>query len=229
MRISEMFYGLQGEGSSIGVPAVFIRFAGCNLQCKWCDTLDVWKRGSEMTAEEIADHVIEMAGSVEMLITRRVHVVITGGEPLLHELDVRELLQAIRSKAPHTYFELETNGTIDSKVIDDFNQVNCSPKLSSAEEPTLRRIVPAALHRLNSHPNINYKFVIANARDWDELVDTYGSFIPLDSGKVYLMPVALTREELAENSRVVWELAAEKHVKMSTRLQTITWSNLRGK
>lgn len=229
MRISELFYALQGEGPSMGTPAVFVRFAGCNLQCKWCDTLDVWRRGSDMTADEIAKATVSMAGSAENLIKRRVHVVITGGEPLLHDADIRELLSAIRMLAPMSYFELETNGTIASDVVDLFSQINCSPKLDSAREPLIRRLVPAALQRLNRHPNINYKFVVARKEEWAEIESIYGGWIDLAGGNIYLMPAALTREELVENSKAVWELACEHHVKLTTRLQTITWSNLRGK
>lgn len=236
MRISELFYALQGEGPSIGTPAVFIRLAGCNLQCKWCDTLDVWRRGSDMPVEDVVEAAIHMASlrdsykeGIYNLVTGRVHIVVTGGEPLLHATDVDELIKDTRARAPSTYFELETNGTIGNDVIYKFDQVNCSPKLESAAEPLIKRIVPEALLKLNKHPNINYKFVVSHKEDWAEIECAYGSFIDLTKNNIYLMPAALTREELVDNSKVVWELAAEKHVKLTTRLQTITWSNLRGK
>lgn len=229
MRISELFYALQGEGPSIGTPAVFVRFAGCNLQCKWCDTLDTWKRGSEMDTAELSKSIIEMAGGIDLLNSRRVHVVITGGEPLLHEKDVQALVRALRFAAPDTYFELETNGTIASTILDEFDQINCSPKLASSFEPLVSRLVPAALVAINKHKNANFKFVLSSAEEWYELESTYSSFISFSGSNIYLMPAALTREELIANSPAIWELAAEKHVKLATRLQTITWSNRKGK
>src|SRR5215472_10112673 len=76
LKIAELFYSLQGEGSLLGVPSVFIRTSGCNLRCSWCDTpYTSWNpEGREMTIDEIVAE------------TRRHHarhVVITGGEPLI--------------------------------------------------------------------------------------------------------------------------------------------------
>src|ERR1700733_342651 len=75
MRISEIFYSVQGEGILAGVPSVFIRTSGCNLRCSWCDTpYTSWKpEGEDLTL----DAVIEQATAFP---TAR-HIVITGGEP----------------------------------------------------------------------------------------------------------------------------------------------------
>ena len=216
----------------MGVPAVFVRLTGCNLQCTWCDTLDVWKKGNNYELAELADTIAELAGEDQhtgysSLNSQRVHVVITGGEPLLQDVEIKELIRLIKERAPFAYFELETNGTLDSPVIGDFQQVNCSPKLASAGEPLHKRCNPSALARINRHANASYKFVIGKPSDWDDLVKDYERYIELDN--IYLMPAALTREELVENSRMVWNLAAQHKVRMTTRLQTIAWSNMKGK
>ena len=70
MRINEIFYSLQGEGNFTGIPAVFIRFSGCNMRCSFCDTKH--ESFKEMTEEEIISTVNKYPSS---------HVVITGGEP----------------------------------------------------------------------------------------------------------------------------------------------------
>ena len=70
MRINEIFYSLQGEGRHTGTPAVFVRFAGCNLKCSFCDTDH--SRSVEMTEEEIVEEVRQFPARF---------VVITGGEP----------------------------------------------------------------------------------------------------------------------------------------------------
>ncbi len=83
MRISEIFYSIQGEGRLLGVPSVFIRTSGCNLRCRWCDTpYTSWQ------PEGKAWSVKKILGEIAKYPTR--HVVITGGEPLLAP-DIAEL------------------------------------------------------------------------------------------------------------------------------------------
>ena len=55
MKVSEHFYSIQAEGATIGVPAVFIRLQGCNLNCTWCDTREIWHSGNEVSNEEILE------------------------------------------------------------------------------------------------------------------------------------------------------------------------------
>jgi 7-carboxy-7-deazaguanine synthase len=84
MLISEIFYSVQGEGSLVGVPSVFVRTSGCNLRCGWCDTpYASWKpEGVEMSVEEILAEVAKHP-------TR--YVVVTGGEPMVAK-EMRTLL-----------------------------------------------------------------------------------------------------------------------------------------
>lgn len=114
-RINEIFYSLQGEGRHAGTPAVFIRFAGCNLKCPFCDT--DWTKGYAMTAAEIVEctQMYTKAYSPKL-------VVLTGGEPTL-QVD-SELLDRL-----HTKFQtiaIETNGTHEVPAGVDF--VTLSPK-----------------------------------------------------------------------------------------------------
>ena len=110
-QVNEIFYSLQGEGYYTGTPAVFVRFAGCNRACAFCDTRH--DSGRPMTAAEIVRHI-------EAFPTR--HLVVTGGEPTL-QLD-SDLLRAI--KADGWYVQIETNGTLPVPVEVDW--VTCSPK-----------------------------------------------------------------------------------------------------
>ncbi len=96
-RVNEIFYSLQGEGFYTGTPAVFLRFAGCNRACPFCDT--DFKNFTAMDADEIAEAVAAFPAR---------HLVATGGEPLL-QLD-SDLLRAIKARG--FYVQVETNGSM---------------------------------------------------------------------------------------------------------------------
>ena len=120
-RIKEIFYSLQGEGSHAGTPAIFIRFAGCNLACPWCDTN--YHYGDQMEVEDIIDKCLELVPKGEF--TEKMMVVLTGGEPSLqvdHKL-LRELHQE------EFYIAIETNGT--HEIPDDIDWITLSPKEGS--------------------------------------------------------------------------------------------------
>ena len=94
--VYEQFESIQGEGLWTGIPASFIRLQGCNLQCPWCDTKETWLGEAQaLSTEQI------MAG------VQCKHVVVTGGEPLLH--DLTELLKALTEAGKLVH--IETNGT----------------------------------------------------------------------------------------------------------------------
>lgn len=95
----EQFYTLQGEGHHVGTPAYFIRLAGCDVGCVWCDVKESWK--TEGYPVHNAEELAEMAHSSGTSV-----VVITGGEPCMHQLD--ELTSAIRSRGLKTH--IETSG-----------------------------------------------------------------------------------------------------------------------
>lgn len=112
-RINEIFYSLQGEGTWTGTPCVFIRFAGCNLKCGFCDTKhEYFKLYSH------SDILRELAKYPTQ------HVVLTGGEPTLQ---ITEILMRIL-KANHYFIHVETNGTRDNKALKIADWVTCSPK-----------------------------------------------------------------------------------------------------
>ncbi len=110
-KINEIFYSLQGEGFFTGTAAVFLRFAGCNRRCSFCDT--DFANGIDMSAEEIVEAISKYPSR---------HLVITGGEPTL-QLDC-DLLRAI--KAEHFFIQIETNGS--NPVPTGVDWVTCSPK-----------------------------------------------------------------------------------------------------
>ena len=115
----EIFESLQGEGRNMGRPCVFIRFAGCNLKCPWCDT-EVAKRFSA-TMQDILD---------ELKQYRAKSVILTGGEPTIQE-GMPELVAALKAKG--YWIGVETNGTRDADWLAFVDYVACSPKMEFAD------------------------------------------------------------------------------------------------
>lgn len=113
MKINEIFYSLQGEGHYTGTPAVFIRFAGCNLKCSFCDT--DFTSFTEMTEDDIVREIGQYPTN---------HIVITGGEPTL------QITASLVSKLHDAgkYVQIETNGTNVLPEGCNIDWVTCSPK-----------------------------------------------------------------------------------------------------
>ena len=144
--INEIFYSIQGEGRWAGTPAVFIRLAGCNLECSWCDTDHTVKE--MMTTGQVATSICaELAKKNYFQHVAPIQLVITGGEPTIHNLE--ELCSRLKAYG-FEKIAVETNGTnpfhlqylVDKKVLD---WVTFSPKpthLYSIEElERLERLV----------------------------------------------------------------------------------------
>ena len=135
-KINEIFYTLQGEGAHSGIPAVFIRFSGCNLRCPWCDT--EFTSHTDMTAEQI---VAEALSLYDIPNERRRMVVLTGGEPSL-QVD-KPLIDALH--AAGFYICIETNGT--HPLPDGIDWITCSPKMQIINHKS--QITNLSLHRVN--------------------------------------------------------------------------------
>jgi organic radical activating enzyme len=100
LPLAESFYSLQGEGFYSGTPAYFIRLAGCNVRCRWCDSKETWDAHNHPS--------IPIATVVEQVLqSNSPMVVVTGGEPLLHNLDALCIALKKHGIAVH----LETSGT----------------------------------------------------------------------------------------------------------------------
>lgn len=124
-KLVEIFESLQGEGRNTGRPCVFVRFAGCNLACPWCDT-DVGERFS-MTLEELLNEITTYKAKT---------VVLTGGEPTLIE-GAPELVAALKRLG--YYIAVETNATVDADWLQFVDYVACSPKAEFPEKIALKK------------------------------------------------------------------------------------------
>jgi len=106
VSISEMFFSVQGESTYCGLPCFFVRLAGCNMRCRYCDTTYTYEGGTETPIEEIVRRAKESQAAI---------VEITGGEPLLQE-GFHSLAEALRDETKVPVL-VETNGSIDISII----------------------------------------------------------------------------------------------------------------
>src|SRR5215471_4288532 len=157
LRIAELFYSIQGEGSLVGVPSVFVRTSGCNLRCEWCDTpYTSWRpEGTDWTLDQIVNEVRGYEAR---------HVVVTGGEPMIAP-EIIPLTQRFRDAGLH--ITIETAGTVFHPVACDLMSI--SPKLSNStprdphwsRQHDRLRVQPDVLGELMARYEYQLKFVIA--------------------------------------------------------------------
>ncbi len=232
MRVTEVFYSLQGEGVLAGVPSAFIRLAGCPLRCRWCDTSYAWDyaQGTEVSLDDTVTQV-------EQFSCR--HVVITGGEPLVGpDLAVRpglvDLTHRLRSLGMH--ITIETAGLL---CVPDLacDLMSISLKLSNstplsaevaAEHERLRADLAAARDLIQSY-SYQLKLVIESRDDLAEVMEMLERLGEVDRERVLLMPQARRREDFARCVPLVAELCLEAGFRFGPRLQTTLWDNRPGR
>jgi organic radical activating enzyme len=119
LKISEIFFSLQGEGLRQGEPTIFIRLAGCNLRCSFCDTKYAWEGGRDKTTTDILDEVNKIKHSHPAK-----WICFTGGEPLLQ--DIRPLL--LQLKKENFEIQVETNATVFKRIPVDWYTLSPKPE-----------------------------------------------------------------------------------------------------
>ncbi|WP_254767606.1 7-carboxy-7-deazaguanine synthase QueE [Salinilacihabitans rarus] len=238
LPINELFASLQGEGKLAGVPSTFVRTSGCNLRCWFCDSAHTsWEpTHAWLAVDDVVDEVRSRDPD---------HVVLTGGEPLVHEASVA-LLERLDARGYHV--TVETNGTIHREAPIDLASI--SPKLASST-PTPER-VPGGEHEdaarrwqrrheaaridldalaalIEDYP-FQLKFVVTDADDVPEIRDLLARLreaatAPIRDEDVLLMPEGATRERLAETRGRVADLALEHGFRYTPRLHVDLWND----
>jgi len=232
MRVSEIFYSLQGEGTLAGVPSVFVRLAGCPLRCRWCDTKYAWQEsaGYDCSVEKIVRDVQQWDCRC---------VVITGGEPLINpDLSMRpelvDLTAGLKRCGKHITIETAGIGFIADLACD---LMSISPKLSNsvpvdsedAQRHEELRLDTAVLGELISTYDYQLKFVVERETDLEEIEEILERLSNVEAGKVMLMPQAATRRELLANGPMVAHICKQTGYVLGQRLQVLLWNNERGK
>lgn len=189
-RINEIFYSIEGEGERVGEATIFVRFAGCNLQCPWCDTSYHPTIRHRYTASDLLAHI-----RVEGWKGR--WICLTGGEPMMQ--DSAALCTALREAGYRVH--LETNGTypIPPEI---FNYVTISPKMQADVPHDRWPFLPE-----NEAVADEFKYVITTVEDLETV--RWGQ-------KVYLQPNSSVQEAREICIRAVlnhpeWRLSAQVH------------------
>lgn len=217
---------IQGEGPSVGTPAMFVRLSGCNLECRpWCDTPYTWDRerfdlAAERTRRSIADLAAWAAARPEPL------VVLTGGEPLMQQLALVPLVYALVGLGKRV--EIETNGTYLPKpeLTGLGVHFNVSVKLGNAGMPVSRTIRPDALAAYVDAPYRAFKFVICDPSDLEE-VDAMVARFGLT--EVWVMPEGTTPRAVVNGMRALVPVVVERGYRISPRLHVLMWGDERGR
>ena len=171
MKINEIFLSIQGEGLNMGLPTVFVRTAGCNLRCSYCDTKYAYDNGENLSINDIA-------GKVSKFHTKR--VCITGGEPLLQE-DMLKLISRLRGYS----ISIETNGSLDISLLPQSVMVSLDIKCPSSGETGKMRF--QNLKRLTKKDQA--KFIIGTSKDYKFAKDIVTEYRLLEKTNVIFTPV----------------------------------------
>ena len=230
MKISELFFSIQGEGELTGIPSVFVRTSGCNLRCRWCDTkYSSWTpEGENVDIEELVERVCSYPAR---------HVVITGGEPMIAK-DIKEFVDLLKQSGKH--ITIETAGTIAPNGI-QCDLASISPKLSDStpekgeiseewiERHDSTRIDHDILNEWIDSYEFQLKFVVSRREEINEvkcIINKIESDILPE--KVLLMPEGTDSETIHSRYDMLVDLCKENGFRMCNRLHLDLFGNTRG-
>jgi 7-carboxy-7-deazaguanine synthase len=210
LRISEIFFSIQGEADAVGWPTVFVRLTGCPLRCTWCDTAYAFEGGGWRSFDEI----LAEAGRYEAR-----HVCVTGGEPLAQ----KRCLDLLTRLCDAGYeVSLETSGALDISAVDP--RVRRVMDLKAPGSGESARNMMGNLDHLGARDQV--KFVLADRADYDWAVGILRAHDLAARSMVLFSPVygSLEPRVLAE-----WILQDRLPVRLQIQLHKVLWGEMAGK
>jgi 7-carboxy-7-deazaguanine synthase len=206
LRISEIFFSLQGETSRVGLPTVFVRLTGCPLRCVYCDTTYAFSGGQTMTLEAILAEVARHHPR---------YVCVTGGEPLAQK-NCLKLLKALCDTGYDV--SLETSGALDVSGVDV--RVVKVLDLKTPASGEMARNLWSNLEHLNPHDEI--KFVLADEADYQWAKQKLEEFRLTQHCEILFSPV---QGQLAPKDLAGWILHDRLPVRLQVQLHKLLWGN----
>jgi 7-carboxy-7-deazaguanine synthase len=210
MELSEIFYSLQGESSYAGLPCVFVRLAGCNLRCTYCDTKYAYEPEFVLSIDEILKEV-EKYHPVKL-------IEITGGEPLL-QTDSVELMKLLINKKYDVL--LETNNSISLKDVPQ--EVIKIVDFKTPSSGMCNSILWDNIKYFSDHDEL--KFVIADRQDFDWSIGIIKKY-KLQNQNILFSPIykIMDKQVLAD-----WILEKKIPIRLNLQLHKLVWDTIKGK
>ena len=210
LKITEIFYSLQGEADTVGFPTVFVRLTGCPLRCQFCDTAYAFHGGEWRSLDEVLSRVGEYSPR---------YVCVTGGEPLAQ----KNCLPLLTSLCDAGYrVSLETSGAMPIAEVDDRVIRVVDVKTPGSGEERRNRYGDLALLR----PEEQIKFVICDRADYEWSRAQLGSLLLTAKCQVLFSPSA---EQLPARQLADWILADRLPVRFQIQLHKYLWGNVPGR
>jgi 7-carboxy-7-deazaguanine synthase len=210
LKLTEIFYSLQGEADTVGIPTVFIRLTGCPLRCQYCDTAYAFHGGEWWQLQAILERVRELAAH---------HVCVTGGEPLAQPACIA-LLSALAEAGYRV--SLETSGAMALEAVDARVIRVVDVKTPGSHEEHRNRYDQLALLRAEEQ----IKFVLCDRADYDWSCDKLTSLQLARRCQVLFSP---SHEQLPARQLAEWILADHLPVRLQIQLHKYLWGNEPGR
>lgn len=210
LKINEIFYSLQGEAKTVGLPTVFIRLTGCPIRCSYCDTDYAFFAGVDYSIDEIIKQVSQYNAK---------YITVTGGEPLAQPA-VHDLMQQLCDLQYSV--SIETGGMLPIEQIDNRVSVVLDIKTPGSNEMQSNLV---ANYQLLQH-NDQVKFVVCDAEDFAWAVDIIKQYQLLEKCEVLISP---SYQELDEAELAELVLASKLPVRMQIQLHKFLWGDAKGR
>ncbi len=210
LRITEIFYSLQGESSTIGKPTLFVRLTGCPLRCVWCDTEYAFTGGQYREMEELV---------AEIESYKPQHICVTGGEPLAQKKPCEALMTILCDKGYSV--SIETSGAIDISGVD--KRVTKVMDLKAPDSGEMSKNLYANIEYLDKNDEV--KFVVMSRKDYDWAKMQMDQYQLAEKTNVIISPCfgEIDARELAE-----WIIADNLPVRFQLQMHKILWDDAAG-